>query len=397
MKRYVVLAAATVFQLCLGGVYAWSYFLSHLERAFGIPEERSQNIFGVCIFVFTLCMILGGRLQHRWGPRRVALLGALLYAGGYLGAGFFASRFWHFLLFKGIIEGAGIGFGYVCPLITALKWFPNRKGLVTGLVVGGFGGGAVVLSSAAHALLADGRELSQAFVILGFGYLVIAGGAAALLSWPKEEMRTQKGDSTAKQSEMALSVMFKDSRFRSLVMAMFAGTFGGLMIIGSLAAIGREGGVAEGYAVLAISIFAVGNSLGRLIWGMLIDRFGKMTIPLSLLFLALALLVLLFTRTSSPVLFVAAAGLTGFGFGACFVLYAAQTAVFFGADLVGVVYPIVFVVGYGIPGIVGPGVGGFLRYMAGNYSLPIVFAALLAAVGGMFSVFNFSRAAKQGG
>ncbi len=383
-KRYVILVAAALFQLCLGGIYAWSYFIPRLESEFGVSSGQAQNIFGVCILVFTASMIAGGRWQQRRGPRRVALTGAVCYGCAYLGAGLFATDFVGFLLFKGILEGIGIGLGYVCPLTVALQWFPRRKGLATGFVVGGFGAGAIVLSAVAHQLFELNLSVSGVFVRLGIGYLVIASLAAAFLS-PPPRNRDTSAETQPESTVPKLAPLLREGRFWTLTAGMFAGTFGGLMVIGSLNPIGLEGGLSNQHAVLAISIFSVGNSSGRFIWGLLFDRFGKITIPASLVLLALAMSTLLPSRQWHPLAFSLNAGLVGFSFAACFVLYAAQTAVFFTPAMVGTAYPIIFLLGYGFPGIFGPGTGGLLHQSTGGFQLPILLAAAMAFLGALIT------------
>ncbi len=392
MKGYVILLAAACLQFCLGGVYAFSTFMPYLEREFAIGAGRSQYIFGTTILVFTATMIVGGRLQHRHGPRRIALLGALCYGCAYLGVGLFAVDFLGFLMFKGVLEGVGIGLGYVCPLAVALKWFPRRKGLATGVVVGGFGAGAIALSAVAESMFGSGISLSRVFILLGFAYLCLSGLAAAMLSLPPEEVVPNgQVDLGEEISDWGVRRILGDRRFWVLTPAMFAGTFGGLLVIGSLRSIGEDGGLPEAQAVLAIGVFAVGNTLGRLIWGVLSDRFGRVTIPLSLLSMSVALFCLLPALGVSPGGFLAVVALVGFSFGACFVLYAAETAVFFSARVVGIVYPVIFFSGYGLPGIFGPGVGGWLRDATGGYLSPVLMAGLVALLGAGFAAVALFR------
>lgn len=388
MKRYIILIAAATLQLCLGGVYAWSTFVPELEAEFGINQAHSQHIFGTCIFVFTLTMILAGWLQNRYGPRWIALIGAVCYGAAYLGAGFFGRDYWSLIIFKGVLEGVGIGFGYVCPLATVLKWFPRKKGLAAGVVVGGFGAGGMILSSIAFQLLNWGFSVSEIFLYFGVGYLLLASISAMLLTVPPLPEYSAESVKSGKRTEATSLSLYKlllDSRFLVLSMGMFCGTFTGLLIIGSLKPMGLEAGLPETLAVLAISLFSVGNSAGRIIWGALADRFGKVMIPLSLLFLSGVVAWVMPLRDVHSFIFVVMAGLVGFGFGACFVLYAAETARYFSSEAVGTVYPLIFFLGYGLPGIFGPVAGGWLRESTGNYHFPIVLAATVPLFGALIT------------
>ena len=184
MRKYVVLTASVVMQLCLGGTYAWSAFVPALMDRYGLSSAQTQTIFGCTIAAMSLSMVVSGRLQERHGPRLVAVIGALLYAGGYLLASASAGQYTLLLLGIGLLAGTGIGFAYVCPLATCIKWFPERKGLITGVAVAGYGAGAIVLSALAEVLFARGLDVLVVFrwIALGYGAVVFLG--ALLLSVP---------------------------------------------------------------------------------------------------------------------------------------------------------------------------------------------------------------------
>ncbi len=134
-------------QMILGGIYAWSTLTGYLHDEFGITNGESAFIFGSTIFLFTMVMVYSGRVLSQRGPRFTAVIGLLLFAGGYRAASFSQGLFPLLFVSISLLSGAGIGFGYVVPLSVALAWFPANPGLVTGLAVGGFGGGAILLSA----------------------------------------------------------------------------------------------------------------------------------------------------------------------------------------------------------------------------------------------------------
>ncbi len=368
MRGFVVLAASIVMQVCLGSVYAWSVFVPPLTELYGLTQAQSQVIFGASIAVFTIFMVFAGKLQNRYGPAPVAFTGGALFGAGYLIASFSGGQFVPLLLGIGIIAGAGIGFGYVCPIATCIQWFPQKKGLISGLAVAGFGGGAVLLSTLARGLFADGQSVLEIFRFVGiwYGFAIIA--ASLLLSNPRTRASRASGEQKAGRR------VFTDRRFWRLVTGIWAGTFGGLLVIGNLQPIGLASNVPAAFAAAAIGSFAIGNSLGRLGWGALADALGDRTIPSSLLFLAIAIAMLVLPNPT-PWLFVVVSFLAGFGFGACFVVYMAQTVNDFGAENMAAVYPFIFLA-YGFSGIVGPTVGGWLYDISGSY-----FAAILVGAG----------------
>jgi OFA family oxalate/formate antiporter-like MFS transporter len=146
-KSYGVLMGAVLIQLCIGGIYTWSLFNQPLADAFGWNKSDVFLTYSIAIFVFAFATLFAGRLQDRFGPRLVATIGISLYSGGLMLTSL-ASELWQLYITYGIIAGAGVGFVYVCPLSTLVKWFPKRKGMITGVAVGAFGLGSLVFKSA---------------------------------------------------------------------------------------------------------------------------------------------------------------------------------------------------------------------------------------------------------
>ncbi len=373
MRRYVVLIASVVIQICLGGTYAWSAFVPALSEKYGLSSAQTQTIFGVTIAVLTLSMVLSGRLQDRYGPRLVAMIGAALYACGYVLASFSHGAYPLLLLEVGFIVGAGIGFVYVCSLATCIKWFPERKGLITGVAVAGYGAGAIVLSYLATALFARGLDVLEIFRWIGLCYGVVVFLGALLLSVPATASPAQA------RVSVGLGEVLGHRAFWGLAVGVFCGTCAGVIVIGNLKPMGLHAGVGLGVATTAISALAVGNALGRISWGLLYDRWGQAVIPLSLLFLAGADLALLGARGSGAGLLLAALAV-GLGYGACVVLYAARVASVWGPERVGSVYPMVMLF-HGAAAFVAPALGGRLFDVTGDFTLSLLLAASTALVG----------------
>ncbi len=150
MRKYAVLAASVVMQMALGGVYAWSTFVPALRDGHALSGAQAGLIFGTTIAAFTVTMLLAGRWLERVGPRRLAMAGGAFYGAGYLIAGHSSGEWPSLWLGIGLVSGIGIALGYVCPLTTCVLWFTERKGLVRGWAVAGFGGGASGMSKVAE-------------------------------------------------------------------------------------------------------------------------------------------------------------------------------------------------------------------------------------------------------
>ncbi|HSW51417.1 MAG TPA: MFS transporter [Bryobacteraceae bacterium] len=369
--RWIVLGASLVIQTCLGAVYAWSAFVPALKRDHGLTGGQAGLVFGVTIAVFTVAMVFAGRMQESRGPRPVASVGAALFGAGYLLASFSGGSFPILLASLGVLAGAGTGFGYVCPLTTSVRWFPRHKGLIAGVAVAGFGGGAVLLSGVAGSLLARGVPVLDLFRLVGLVYGAATLAGALLL-------RTPEPPGAAAQPLLPFRVLTASREFRSLAIGMFAGTFGGLLVVGNLGPMGLAAGLPSDMAILSIQVFALGNAAGRVGWGWLHDRVGRPALPISLLALLSAIVAL--AAAESAAAFVGMAGVTGFCFGACFVLYAAQVSAAFGYTRLGGIYPFIFLA-YGFSGLTGPAFGGWIHDLTGGFTLAVVAAAAILALG----------------
>lgn len=384
MNAYIVLAASTLIQICLGGLFAWSVFVPPLRSTYHFTTAQATSVFGITVAAFALSMPIAGRLQAKFGPRLIACIGGLLFGLGYLIASHSHGSLTQIILGIGIISGIGIGFGYVCPLATCVKWFPKYKGLVTGVSVAGFGGGAILLSALATSLSKEMGVL-QVFRVVGLAYGSTVFISALFLSVPRDCAEQASKD-------IPIRELFGQKSFWRLAVGMFCGTFAGLLVVGNIKTMGLSSGISAATATASIGVFAVGNALGRITWGHLSDRYGKPVVLWSLLFLC-AVVLALRAATGLSVTFLIAAAAVGFGFGSNFVVYAAQVATSFGIDAVGTVYPFVFVF-YGLSGITGPVVGGWLFDRTGNYTASILVAAALAAIGAISTTLLSPRSRK---
>ncbi len=372
-RQYTVLAAAVTVLFCMGGLYAWSAFVPALRTSYGFTAARTQIVFGVTIAVFAITTVIAGRLYSTCGARLLTAIGALLFGTGYWLAGTSEGDFHLILVGIGVLSGMGTGLGYAAALFSATQWFPNQRGLATGIAVAGFGGGAIALSWMVQLLEQHSWPALMIFRFVGLLYGVLLLGGAFFL------FRAPLSGGVSGSAPLPPIALGRSRPFWTLATGLFVGTFAGLMVIGNLKAIGLNAGLSSETATLAISVFAAGNAAGRIIWGWLFDRIGYRTITISLVLLGIAMLLLI-PAQHSAVYFTVISALVGFGFGACFVVYAAQTAVFFGVKQMERIYPLVFL-GYGFSGIGGPLTGGLLFDYSGEYTAAIIAGAGIVMIG----------------
>src|SRR5476649_1098275 len=184
-NRWAIAAAGVVMQVALGAVYAWSVFRIPLTRAFGWTISEVTLTFTIAIFVLGLAAFGGGLWMRRVGPRTVALTAGALYGAGVGLASLAGGRLWWLYCSYGLIAGVGLGLGYIVPVATLVKWFPDKRGLITGLAVAGFGAGALITAPIATNLIASVGVL-QTFAILGAAYFVAVTGGALFMRNPPD-------------------------------------------------------------------------------------------------------------------------------------------------------------------------------------------------------------------
>jgi len=379
MNKWMVVVGAILIQLCLGAIYAWSAFTQALTTplakggAFGFTATQSQVIFSVGLATFAIVMVLAGRWQAKVGPRLVAFLGGLLLGAGYIAASFVGQTFWAQLITIGIIGGAGIGLAYVCPITVGIQWFPERKGMITGLAVAGFGFGALIWVK----LAGPWGHLIQSYGVLGtyriYGIIFLAGvliGSIWMVK-PKEYAASAAGAKGAGiPSGILPGEMLKTTQFYMIWLTFAVGAMAGLMVIGiialfskdSLTAAGMDAVGAAAVASTAMGVFyAIFNGLGRIAWGSISDKLGRQrSVIIMCAFQGIMMFAFYFAMSSSEWPLYIGAAFIGFNFGGNFALFPALTADLFGAATVGRNYGWVFT-SYGIGGILGPVMAGYFK------------------------------------
>jgi OFA family oxalate/formate antiporter-like MFS transporter len=350
-------------------------------------------------------MVFAGKKLNSWGPRTLSWLGGIVLGAGYLLAGIFGgTSFTALLILIGLIGGMGIGFAYVVPIAVGMRWFPDKKGMITGLAVAGFGFGAMLWVKLAGSWghLIENLGLSATFTIYGiaFAAMVIIGGF--WMKFPPADWKPEgfEANTAIKDSPVVSSKDFTSNEmlgkvqfyliFFTFVFSAGAGLMSiGLMKLYPMQAL-MESGISE-TAASAISgtamavFFSLANGLGRILWGLMSDKLGRRR-SIIIMTAVQGITVILFTyMAGNEVLLYLGATLIGFNFGGNFALFPTITADTFGAKNVGQNYPFVFLA-YGVGGIFGPILGGKMGDL-NNFALAFTISGVAVLIGTLLIVF----------
>ena len=373
-NRWLVVAGALLIQASLGAIYIYSVFKPALKSHF--PAWSATDLAlpsQIVLAFFALSMIVSGRIQDKAGPKITATWGAVFLGVGMLIAAK-ATTLGQFVFGFGVLGGIGIGAAYVCPIATCIKWFPDKRGFITGLAVAGFGAGGLIFTPLANYFIsANGIMDTFAYLGLIFFFAIIVGSRVMTnppagycpAGWTPKVTNAN----TSSVREFTPKEMLKTRQFWILWATYFSGCTAGLLVIMNITNIWQSisaagfpnlwamipGEVISGImtagvtAVIAVSIF---NSLGRIIWGKASDSIGREK-TLAVIFALCALAMFSLNSFSTYPLFMAAVATVGFCFGGFLALYPALTADSFGVKNVGANYGLMFTA-YGAGGLFGP-------------------------------------------
>ena len=282
-------------QVCLGTVYAWSFFQTMLVRDVGWTFSQTAAAFSITIFTLGVSAAVAGQLLPKLGPRVLAVTGSVLFSGGYVLASLALSMdaIWLFYLGYGVVGGAGIGMGYVTPVATAAKWYPDRKGLVTGIVVMGFGVGAFLLSKglAPFLVVRAAGDLQLVFLWLGIFFACVLIPCSLVLSDPPQTLTAgpprPAGPARRPKTEPAAPYM-RTTQFAIMWTVFFFNIAAGISVISFQSELLQEvwglddpsispAKLAE-YGATLIAVSSLCNGVGRLFWGLLSDRLGRVSV-----------------------------------------------------------------------------------------------------------------------
>jgi OFA family oxalate/formate antiporter-like MFS transporter len=370
VNRWKFVYAALVMQLCLGVLYSWSVFRPVLEKATGWKGTQSIAPYRYSLVFFTIAMIAAGFWQDKKGPKLVGSVGGMLLGAGCLLASFLWQSEWGLKFSYGILGGLGVGFAYVTPIATCVKWFPDKRGTIVGLAVLGFGAGSLIFAPVIEKLLGSDPALfastiPRTFMILGVVFLICVIGAAQVFAvppagwkpegWTPPAAATTAAGATIK-AEFSPGEMIKTWQFFALWLIYFLGTSVGITAIGQAAPLVKE--LAAATAIMsagaALGIMSAFNGVGRLAWGATSDKIGRKNTTIAMFIGYIIACIFLLRNVQNFTQALAGLCVVGFCYGGYLAMMPSFTADFYGAKNVGANYGIVFTA-WGICGFIVPG------------------------------------------
>ncbi len=397
-NRWIILAGGVLVQLAIGAVYAWSTFSSAFRAdasAMELSNVQSSIPFEVAIGMLFLGTFLGGRIQDKQGPRLVALAGVSVYSLGIILASFArtASDLWLLTLGYGILGGFGLGLAYIVPIAMLQKWFPDKRGLITGIAVGGFGFGAVITSPLAQRLIASSADYQQyptkVFLWLGLAYLVAGLIGASVFRNPPEGYTVAGATATAKPDAKKPAAPGKDftpkealstPQWYLLTLILTISVTAGISLISVAAATATDvGGFSAAAAATLVGVMGLFNGGGRILWAAVSDKIGRMPAFFGILGIqGLALLAI--PHAGNIAVFSVLCALVYTCYGGAFGTLPSTAGDFFGVKNSGAVYGLMLI-GWSIGGIVGPLLISALIGEDQAYTLGFTVVGVIALVG----------------
>ena len=391
-RGWAVILAGTTINLCLGCLYAWSVWLKYLTddvymKAHGwagaLTAEQASNPKSMCIIIFALLMIPGGKIQDKYGPTVAGSISAVCMGLGMLIAGMahsYAGILWGF----GVGGGVAMGIGYAAPVPATRRWVgPHQVGVMIGITVAGYGGAAFYVAPLIKWLITS-YSLSASFVVLGIAYLIVIGIAAQVLAWPEEGYVPPQPPETAATKAAAASVtdwtageMMGTWQFYALVVLFCLNTQAGLLIIGHAAKIVKPF-LEQGFILVAAGGFM--NAAGRVGTGKYSDIIGRDKAYMLNAFVAALCFFALPAIIAAKSLFMAftACMLAYWVYGGGLALMPSYTADFYGPKNLGFNYGLVFM-GWGF-GAFMPKLAGHIKDITGSYDQAFYIAGILLLV-----------------
>ncbi|WP_346886206.1 L-lactate MFS transporter [Clostridium sp. UBA4395] len=382
-QRWIYVILGIIIMMCLGTVYSWSVFRLHVEELYNVGTTESGFPYMISLAFYALFMFLTGKHLDKYSPRVMISFGSILVAVGWILSGY-APNIYILTITYGVIIGAGVGIAYGAPMTVVARWFPEKKGLVVGLILTGFGLSPLITAPVARYFI-EVYGIVQSFKILGISFGIII----PLLSYPfrypsDNDYNYLKTTSNIIENinDVNTEKMIKSKSFKSLYFSFIIGTMIGLMLIGMTSNVGIELVKLPSKTVtLLISLFAVFNGISRPIFGWITDKLSpKKAMIISYGLSIVAASLMLMADEGSLVLFIISFSIFWFNLGGWLAIAPTSTLNIYGIKWYSQNYGVVFTA-YGIGAIIGVLASGLLMDFLHSYNAIFYFVIILCIIG----------------
>jgi len=402
-NRWFMAMAAMAIHICIGSVYAWSVYVNPIQSTMNWTLTDVTITFSVAIFFLGLSAALMGKFVESKGPRAAATLAAVLFGLGTVGSGlaiYMESKILLYLTY-GVLGGAGLGIGYISPVSMLVKWFPDRRGMATGLAIMGFGF-ASAISGPAIKVLIDAVGVSSTFYILGSIYFIIMFTAAQYLANPPEGYMPERlsnaiNAGTKKIKEDLVNITrneaVKTARFYGLWIMLFINVTCGIAIISVASPLLQEViGISALAAASAVGLMGIFNGAGRIIWASVSDYLTRPVVFI-IFFITQIIAFYLLTTVTSVLLFTILVYYIMTCYGGAFASVPAYIGDIFGTKELGAIHGYILTA-WALAGLAGPIIIAYVKDTTGSYSGTLyVFVGLffVALITSIFMLLNIKK------
>ncbi|CAH0344525.1 OFA family MFS transporter [Bacillus sp. CECT 9360] len=388
-NRWLIAASAVGIHISIGSVYAWSNFTDPLIEDFGWTAKQVQLTFSLAILFLGLSAAFLGHFVEKHGPRKAGLLAAGFFGAGIIGAGFAVSLGSLPLLYLtyGVLGGIGLGVGYIAPVSTLVKWFPDRRGLATGLAIMGFGFAAAISSPIMDTLIKS-VGTANTFYILGASYFIIMTLSSLYLERPpvdwapegfKEKVQSGKARIQQDLSQLTANEAIKTSRFYYLWIMLFINVTCGIAILSAAKPLAQESiGLSTAEAAALVGILGLFNGFGRLAWASISDYIGRPN-TYTIFFASQIILFTLLPHTKEAILFQIMLAVIYTMYGGGFAAIPAFIGDMFGTKQLGAIHGYILTA-WAAAGLAGPMFAAWMKDTTGSYATSLTFFAGLFIV-----------------
>ncbi|MFT9097966.1 OFA family MFS transporter [Liquorilactobacillus sp.] len=375
-NRYIVALAGIMLHLMIGSVYAWSVFTGPIAKQTGWAESSVAGAFSIAIFFLGMSAAFMGRVVEAAGPRLTGTISSILYSLGIILTGYSIHIHSLVLLYiaYGVIGGLGLGSGYVTPVSTIIKWFPDKRGLATGLAIMGFGFAAMLTGPVAQKLISI-VGLERTFYILGIFYFIVMIISAQFIRKPSTSNETinleKKGIRITTGPDLTANQAVKTKSFALLWLMFFINITCGIGLVSAASPMAQEmTGMSAATAAVMVGIIGLFNGFGRLIWATLSDFIGR-PVTFSAIFIVNVIMLSIILTFSTPLIFVIALCLVLSCYGAGFSVIPAYLGDTFGTKELGAIHGYILTA-WAAAGIVGPLLLSFTHQVLHSYTVTLI-------------------------